>query len=89
MEKPDLELNGNTGQAVKPLDGQAENEDSEGKAPIGRPPLAEDDRRTILIRVLINKAEQETLRKAAAGVGVSTWLRQAGLEKAARRGGQG
>lgn len=56
------------------------------KAPLGRPALAEEDRRTTLVRVLTTQAEHQELRQAAddASMSVSTWVRAAALEKARR-----
>jgi hypothetical protein len=50
----------------------------------GRPPLADADRRETLVRVLTNEVEYAELQRAAAyvGMGVSTWLRIIGLERA-------
>ncbi len=50
----------------------------------GRPPLADADRRETLVRVLTTEAEYEELQRAAVyvGMGVSTWLRIIGLERA-------
>jgi len=62
---------------------------SKQKARIGRPPVAAEDRRDVLVRVLVTAAEQEELQQAAgqAGASVSTWVRMAALEKARRGGG--
>lgn len=56
---------------------------------IGRPPIAPEDRREAVLKVLVTKAEQEEIRRAAdaAGVGVSMWLRLTALEKARALGG--
>lgn len=50
----------------------------------GRPPLADADRRETLVRVLTTDAEYAELQQAAVyvGMGVSTWLRIIGLERA-------
>lgn len=55
-----------------------------GKPRIGRPPLASEDRRDNLVRVLTTDAEHDELRQAAetAGASVSTWVRMTALEKA-------
>jgi len=52
---------------------------------MGRPPVADADRRSTLVRVLTTKAEHEELQRAAgtAGTSVSTWVRLVAL-KAAR-----
>lgn len=52
----------------------------------GRPPLAEEDRRSIMIRVLATEAEHAVMLDAArdARVGISTWLRQVGMREAER-----
>jgi hypothetical protein len=57
------------------------------KPRMGRPPVADADRRDTLVRVLVTEAEHEELRLAAdaAGLGVSTWMRSVALERA--RGG--
>ena len=54
------------------------------KPKTGRPPIAEEDRRTTLVKVLVTKAEDDELRQAAgaAGLTASTWVRLAALEKA-------
>lgn len=54
---------------------------------MGRPPVSDEARRATLIRVLTTKTEQEELLKAAeaAGMGLSTWVRVAALEKARSR----
>ena len=56
------------------------------KAPLGRPPVADADRRATLVRVLTTKAEHEELQRAAeaASMSVSTWVRSVALEKARR-----
>lgn len=56
------------------------------KARIGRPPVAAEDRRTTLVRVLTTEAEHAELQRAAEGasMSVSTWVRAAALEKARR-----
>ena len=53
---------------------------------IGRPPVAAEDRRATLVRVLTTEAEHAELRRAAeaASMSVSTWVRAAALEKARR-----
>ncbi len=59
---------------------------TKGKARIGRPPVAEEDRRETLVRVLVTAAEHAELQDAAkaASTSVSTWVRQVALEKARR-----
>ena len=54
------------------------------QAPKGRPPVADADRRETLIRVLTTEAELAglTAAAAAAGLGVSTWMRSVALERA-------
>ncbi len=54
---------------------------------MGRPPVADEDRRTTHIKVLLTDAEREALEQAAkpSGQGVSTWVRTVALERA--RGG--
>ena len=56
------------------------------KPRIGRPAVADKDRRATLVRVLTTKAEHEELQLAAeaASMSVSTWVRSAALEKARR-----
>jgi hypothetical protein len=56
------------------------------KPRIGRPPVAEADRRATLVRVLTTQAEHAELQEAAeaASMSVSTWVRAAALEKARR-----
>lgn len=50
----------------------------------GRPPLAAEDRRDVLIRVLVTGSEQQELQRAAgaAAASVSTFVRMAALERA-------
>jgi hypothetical protein len=59
------------------------------KARIGRPPVAAEDRRATMVRVLTTEAEHQELQQAAsaASMSVSTWVRAAALEKARRTGG--
>lgn len=59
--------------------------------PRGRPPIAAEDRRETLVKVLVTESENEELRQAAgeAGLTVSTWVRLAALEKARRAAGSG
>ncbi len=54
------------------------------KAPRGRPPVAAEDRRATVVRVLTTEAEHEELRRAAeaSSMSVSTWVRAAALERA-------
>ena len=56
------------------------------KPKIGRPPVAEENRRATLVRVLTTEAQHEELQRAAAAgsMSVSTWVRAAALEKARR-----
>lgn len=60
---------------------------------IGRPPIAPEDRRDVLVRVLTTEAEREELQDAAdaASMSISTWMRAVALERArqnkTRRGG--
>lgn len=58
------------------------------KPRMGRPPVADEDRRATLIKVLTTEAEHEELQQAAdtAGLPVSTWVRTVALEKARRSG---
>jgi len=51
---------------------------------MGRPPVADEDRRTTHIKVLLTEAEREALEQAAkpSGQGVSTWVRTVALERA-------
>lgn len=51
---------------------------------MGRPPIANADRRSTLVRVLTTESEHEELRRAAeaASMSVSTWVRATALEKA-------
>lgn len=51
---------------------------------MGRPPVAESDRRTKIIKVLATEAELAELQQAAsmASMTVSTWMRAVALEKA-------
>ena len=51
---------------------------------IGRPPVADADRRETLVRVLTTEAEHGELQQAAASVSmsVSTWVRSVALERA-------
>ena len=57
-------------------------------ARIGRPPVAAEDRRATMVRVLVTEGEQAELQRAAEGaaMSVSTWVRSAALEKARRSG---
>jgi flavin reductase (DIM6/NTAB) family NADH-FMN oxidoreductase RutF len=54
---------------------------------IGRPLVADADRRETLVRVLTTKAEHGELQQAAASVSmsVSTWVRSVALERARTR----
>lgn len=56
------------------------------KPRMGRPPVADADRRDTLLRVLTTKGEHEELQRAAsaAGLSVSTWVRSVALERARR-----
>ena len=51
---------------------------------IGRPPLADADRRGKAVRVLMTKAEHEELRHAAAvaRVSLSSWVSRVALARA-------
>lgn len=57
------------------------------KPRMGRPPVADEDRRSTHIKVLTTEVERAELEQAAetAGMGVSTWVRVVALEKARRR----
>ena len=59
------------------------------KPRIGRPPVADSDRRANVLRVLATDGERAELQRAAEGasMSVSTWVRAAALEKARRGGG--
>ena len=52
--------------------------------PTGRHPMAAEDRRTTLIRVLTTDEEKEELQHAAeaASMSLSTWVRSAALSAA-------
>ena len=54
------------------------------KPRMGRPPVADEDRRTTHIKVLLTETERETLEQAAkpTGQGVATWGRMVALERA-------
>ena len=54
------------------------------KPRIGRPPVADADRRDTLVRVLTTADEHAELQQAAAdaSMSVSTWVRVAALDKA-------
>jgi hypothetical protein len=56
-------------------------------AKMGRPKLADSEKRELLIRVLVNEGEYEELQAEAkaVGVGVSTSVRLAALERARAR----
>ena len=56
------------------------------KPRIGRPPVADEDRRATLVRVLTTAGEHGELQRAAQGasMSVSTWVRAVALEKARR-----
>lgn len=62
----------------------------EDKPRMGRPPIAEEKRRSDHIKVLITEAERAELDQAAeaAGKPVSTWVRDVALEKARHKRGQ-
>lgn len=55
---------------------------------MGRPPVADADRRGTLVRVLVTKSEHEELQNAAeaASMSVSTWVRSTALERARSSG---
>lgn len=57
------------------------------KPRMGRPPVADADRRATLVRVLTTQSEHAELQRAAdaAAMSVSTWVRSVALERA--RGG--
>ena len=62
---------------------------SRAKKPrVGRPRVADEDRRDTMVRVLTTSAEHAELQRAAdtASMSVSTFVRAAALEKA--RGGR-
>src|SRR5262245_24867178 len=48
------------------------------KRPVGRPPLPAGKARTSLLRIRLNRAEEEALERAAkaAGKSVGTWARE-------------
>ncbi len=50
----------------------------------GRPPVAAEDRRDTLVRVLVTAAELEELKRAAAyaSTTMSTWVRGVAIERA-------
>ena len=54
---------------------------------MGRPPVADADRRETVLRVLTTEDEHAELQRAAAAAGMSTstWVRAVALERA--RGG--
>ncbi len=56
------------------------------KPRIGRPPVADADKRTKLVKVLTTEAELAELQHAAdvASMTLSTWVRSVALEKARR-----
>lgn len=59
----------------------------DGDAPkIGRPKVADDAKRSTLVRVLTTAAEYEELKNAAesASMSVSTWMRTIALEHVRR-----
>jgi len=57
------------------------------KPRMGRPPVADADRRETVLRVLTTEDEHAELQRAAAAAGMSTstWVRAVALERA--RGG--
>lgn len=57
------------------------------KAKIGRPAMADEDKRDTLVRVLCTAAEHEELQQAAAAaaLSVSAWVRSVALERARER----
>jgi hypothetical protein len=63
----------------------AQDDESPKKPLTGRPPIAPEDRRKALIKVLATKAEHEEFRQLAdaAHMTVSSWVRIAALEKVA------
>lgn len=54
------------------------------KPRMGRPKVADEDRRDTLVRVLCTEAEHGELQQAAsdASMSVSTWMRSISLERA-------
>jgi len=54
------------------------------KPRIGRPPVAEDERKSTHIKVLLTEEQREILERAAKaeGDGVSTWVRRVALKAA-------
>lgn len=60
----------------------------EDKPRMGRPPIAEEKRRSDHIKVLLSDAERAELERAAAtdGKGISTWVRDVAIKEAGRRG---
>lgn len=59
---------------------------AEGGPQMGRPKMADSDRRDVLVKVLTTEAEFKDLERAAdaMGLGVSTWIRSVALERARR-----
>ncbi len=57
---------------------------TKAKPRTGRPPVADEDRRSTLVRVLTTEGEHGELQRAAetASMSVSTWVRAVALEKA-------
>lgn len=70
---------------AKPQSNQRPNQSNEDTAPrIGRPPVADDAKRSTLVRVLTTAAEYEELKQAAEAeaMSVSAWMRTLALSKA-------
>ena len=59
------------------------------KAKMGRPPVADADKRDIPLKVLVTDAEKSRMEALAArrGLTISTWLRSLGLEALERASG--
>jgi uncharacterized protein (DUF1778 family) len=59
---------------------------SDDKPAIGRPPMAPEDRRGKMLRVLTTDGERAELDRAAkaSGLDTSSWVRAVALEKARR-----
>ena len=57
------------------------------KPRMGRPPIADADRRETIVRVLTTESEHAELQRAAdaASMSVSTWVRSVALERARAR----
>lgn len=59
---------------------------ADGESKMGRPRMADSERRDVLVKVLTSEAEFKELEHAAdaMGLGVSTWVRAVALERARR-----